>query len=123
MTSNSAVTQRVLDAMEPGKEYQYRDLRALEALRGAEDHQIRNALISLQKNERIRKRGRRVHYRYSLNPNPPKVKAGAATLAFNAKPVIGPVAPATDPAWPAIRPAVFGPTFLLTSRGLELRAA
>ena len=105
MTSCFAVTQRVLDAMQPGLQYQYRDLRSMDCLRGCGDHQIRNALISLQNNGRILKRGARTRYRYALNPNPPPVRAGAATVAAPVRATHGETMPAISPTWPAVKPA------------------
>ena len=57
-------------------------MRAVDSLRGIEDQQIRNSLVTLQNTGRLLKTGTHAHYRYYLNPAPPPLRRDAAVYCF-----------------------------------------
>lgn len=104
MTANTSICQRVFGAMAPRVQYYLRELRAMDALRGIEDQQLRNALVSLQVNGRLLKVGSHGHQRYYINPVQPLMRADAARATqavLRASPPALPRVAANAPVWPA----------------------
>lgn len=68
MTWNAAITDSIIAALEPGKDYKLNDIR--QAMRGKEitDVQLRNAVYGLHTSGRLLQSGTHMHYRFRINP-------------------------------------------------------
>lgn len=99
---SASVTQRLLNAMQPGTQYSFRQLRAIEGLANVKDNPIRSALFCLQKNARVLKTGRCKPFWYSLNPVQPQVRSIGASRQFALPPATMATLPGVH-SWPAVR--------------------
>lgn len=104
MTWNAAITDSIIVALEPGKDYKLNDIR--QAMRGKEitDVQLRNAVYGLHTSGRLLQSGTHMHYRFRINPAwaPRKPEVVQTARGWYA-PVVAAGAPSIAPAWPAPR--------------------
>ena len=105
MTWNAAITDSIIAALEPGKDYKLNDIR--QAMRGKEitDVQLRNAVYGLHTSGRLLQSGTHMHYQFRINPafSP---RRGEVVRAARGGYVHAPYAPAElsiAPNWPVPR--------------------
>lgn len=104
MTWNAAITDSIIAALEPGKDYKLNDIR--QAMRGKEitDVQLRNAVYGLHTSGRLLQSGTHMHYRFRINPAwAPRRSEVVREARGGYVPVVAEAAQSIAPAWPAPR--------------------
>lgn len=112
MTWNVGITDSIVAALHPDLSYSLNDIRRAMQGHGISDVQLRNAVYGLHTTGRLLQSGRRLRFRYRINPAPPiahrvaQQATAAALCDTHADATLRGMAaevPAIAPAWPAPR--------------------
>ena len=110
MTWYAATTDSIIAVLHPDLSYSLNDIRRAMQGHGISDVQLRNAVYGLHTTGRLLQSGRRLRFRYRINPAPPiahrvaQQATAAALCDTHADATLRGMAteiPAIAPAWPA----------------------